>query len=71
MTDEFVDPIYLCMYCGSIMEQPNEKMMAIFGHPSCCETKMVVAERDKIFDIVKALDKMKENLEQEILKGML
>ena len=73
MSEEFIDLVYVCMYCGDLMEKPSEKMLTLFGEGAlnCCELPMVKVERNKIYQVVKAVDKLKENLEKEILKGML
>lgn len=70
---EIIDPIYICVYCGDVMEQPSERMMATFGEKAlnCCDMPMVRAERNKIYQMAKATEKLKENLEQHILKGLL
>lgn len=74
MIDEFIDLIYVCLYCGEINEPPNEQMAALFGMtsgPRCCEFKMAKAERNNLYDMIKGVEKLKANLENEILKGAL
>lgn len=69
--DEFVDSFAVCLYCGDIMEYPNERQMEIFGKPSCCEFDMLCVEREKLHAIVRSLDNLRKNLEEELLKGMM
>jgi len=69
--DDFVDGFALCIYCGDIMEYPNERQMKVFGKPICCEFDMLQIEREKIHLIVRALDNLKKNLEEELLKGIM
>lgn len=69
--DEFIDGFAVCLYCGDTMEYPNEKQMKIFGKPICCEFEMLRIEREKIHVIVRSLDTLKKNLEEEILKNIL
>lgn len=73
MDDQFVDPIYICLYCGDIMNRPNDRMMELFGEKAlvCCSLPMIKADRDKIYTIVLAIDKLKENLEGQILSGVM
>lgn len=73
MTDEFIDPIYICPYCGEVNEPPNEEMATLFGlsEPRCCDYNMLKVERNHLFDMVKGVEKLKENLESEILKGAM
>jgi hypothetical protein len=68
--DLMIDPIAICIYCSDIMEAPTKEQIKIFGKPSCCGYDMLYIEREKIHTIVRSLDKLKKNLEDQILKGM-
>lgn len=66
-----LDEIRACPYCGEIMNGLTEEQMAIFGRPMCCGYEMVSIDRGKLHMIVRALDKLKEKLEQVILEGLI
>jgi hypothetical protein len=66
-----IDRIFCCVYCGSVQEDLTKEQMKIFGRPNCCDYDMVPLDRNKMLVIVKALDKLKKNIEEEILKGMM
>lgn len=65
-----IDPVMICIYCGELMESLTEKQMKVFGHPNCCDLKMLVVERNKLFQIVKGLEVLKAKMEAEIVKGI-
>ena len=69
--NDFIDPIGVCFLCGEVMAYPTEQQMEIFGRPECCDFDMLKVEREKIHTIVRALDTLRENLETELLKGIL
>jgi len=69
--DDMLDPIVICIYCGDVMEAPNERQREIFGIPTCCEFEMLSIEREKMHTIVRSIDNLRTNLEAEILKGIL
>lgn len=69
--DDFVDSFAVCLYCGDVMEYPNERQMEIFGKPTCCDFDMLQVEREKIHVIVRSLDTLRKNLEEELLKGVM
>lgn len=69
--DEFVDSFAVCLYCGDLMEYPNERQQEVFGKPFCCEFDMLQVEREKLHGIVRSLDTFRKNLEEELLKGVL
>ena len=64
------DWIVFCVYCGDIMNCPDERQQEIFGWPKCCEHDMIKADKTKIYSIIKALDILKKKLENEIIKGL-
>ncbi len=66
-----IDKICVCLYCGSTQEALTKEQIKIFGKPRCCEYDMVHLDRDKMLIVVKALDKLKKNIEEEILKGLI
>lgn len=66
--DEFIDSFAICLYCGDVMEYPNERQMEIFGKPLCCEFSMLQVERQKLHVMVRSLDTLRQNLETELLK---
>lgn len=68
---QMLDGIVVCFYCGDVMEAPTKEQIKIFGKPSCCGYDMVLMEREKIHTVVRTLDKLKKNLEDQILKGMM
>ncbi len=70
MSNNFVDKCAICPYCGDFVEYPNEKQIKIFGKPTCCEYEMVVIDREKLHKIARALDTLKQNIENELLKGV-
>jgi hypothetical protein len=67
---QMLDKILICLYCGEVMEALTKEQMKIFGKPSCCGYDMVAMEREKIHTVVRSIDKLKKNLENQILKGM-
>jgi hypothetical protein len=69
--DEMLDPIIICIYCGDVMEAPNEKQIEVFGKPTCCDFDMLKIEREKMHTIMRSLDTLKKNIEEEVLKGMM
>lgn len=69
--DDFVDSFAVCLYCGDVMEYPNERQMEVFGKPTCCDFDMLQVEREKIHVIVRSLDTLRKNLEEELLKGVM
>lgn len=66
-----IDPVLICVYCGDLMDYPSEEWIERFGLPPCCEQDMLQVERNSMFKIIKALDKLKEALEAEILRGQI
>jgi len=70
MSDKFIDGIYICVYCGGIQEGMTERQIKVFGKPHCCDFDMLQIERDKIHTIVRAIDNLRKNLEEELLKGV-
>lgn len=66
-----LDGIVICFYCGDVMDAPTKEQTKIFGKPSCCGYDMVLMEREKIHTVVRTIDKLKKNLEEQILKGMM
>ncbi|MFA5024293.1 MAG: hypothetical protein WC523_05015 [Patescibacteria group bacterium] len=64
------DKLCICLYCGATMKGLTKEQMKRFGRPTCCEYAMVEMDKAKIYIIVKSLDALKKNLEQEILQGM-
>jgi hypothetical protein len=50
------------------MNMPNEEQLEIFGYPVCCEHDMLQVEKNEIYSIIKALDSLKAQLEQELIK---
>lgn len=69
--DEMVDGFLICIYCGDTMDAPTPQQEKIFGKATCCGYNMLKIERDKMHTIVRAMDKLRSNLESELLKGML
>lgn len=68
---EFVDEILMCVYCGCLLPGMSEDKIKRFGKPECCEFDMLAIDREKIHTIVGAMDNLKENLEEELLKGII
>lgn len=64
------ETICVCLYCGDIMNCPDERQQEVFGWPKCCEHDMVKADKTKIYSIIKALDTLKRKLEMEIVKDL-
>jgi len=69
--DDMLDPVVICIYCGDVMEAPNERQIEMFGKPICCGFDMLHVEREKMHTVVRSLDNLRQNLEAEILKGVL
>ena len=69
--NEAKDIVCICVYCGELIESPNAKQIKIFGFPECCEEKMLLIDRNKLFKIVKGLENLKAKMESEILRGMI
>lgn len=68
---EILDPLLICVYCGDTMDGMTPEQIKIFGEPSCCEHNMLKIERERIHAIVRSVDKLRANLEKEILEGAL
>jgi hypothetical protein len=68
---EILDPCYICIYCGEFIEGMTPEQIKMFGKPQCCGLNMLVIERERIHIIVKSMDKLKANLEKELLRGVL
>lgn len=66
-----IDPVFVCLYCGEIIPFLTKEQIKVFKKPKCCEYDMVPLDRDKMLIVVKALDKLKKNIEEEILKGLI
>ena len=69
--DEMLDPILICLYCGDLMDGLTEKQIEIFGKPTCCEFDMLTIERERMHTIMRSLDTLRKNIENEVLKGVL
>ncbi len=61
---------YICLYCGDFMGL-SKSALKIFGKPICCNIGMVGIDFDKVYAIISALDVLKKNLENEILKDAM
>ena len=68
--NQIVDKLMICFYCGSTTKGLTKDQIKIFGKPTCCEYPMVEMDKCKIHIVVKSLEKLKKNLEEEILQGM-
>lgn len=68
--EDMVDPLVICVYCGEVMNALTPQQEKMFGKPVCCGYDMLRIEREKIHAVVRAADKLKENLEAEVLKGV-
>lgn len=66
-----IDKIAICFYCADVMEAPTKEQIKMFGKPVCCGYDMVAMDRNKIHTVVRAMDKLKKNLEEQLLKGMM
>jgi len=64
-----IDPILCCFYCGEILPNLTEKQIKTFGKPECCGEFMMPIDRNKIHCILKAFNKIKINLEKELVSG--
>lgn len=73
MSEFVVDSVYVCMYCGELMDSPSDKALEMFGEKAitCCEHPMCKLEEDKLFVVMKAFDKLRENIEKRVLKGVM
>lgn len=69
MNDE-EEKTYVCLYCGDAMFNLSARQLEIFGQPECCETNMSLIEYGKIYTVINALEKLKNNLEQETIKDL-
>jgi hypothetical protein len=68
---QMLDAVRVCLYCGEVMEAPNKEQIKIFGKPICCGYEMVLVERNKILTVTRSLDKLKANLEKQIIQDLL
>ena len=61
---------FACFECGDLIEVSKESIKR-FGKPKCCETNMTPLDLKNIHKTIGAFSKIKENLEKELLKGVL
>lgn len=69
--DEFVDRVFICVYCGDLLSGMTDEQMERFGKPECCDFNMLPVDREKVHTIVRSLDTLRENLEEELLESIL
>ena len=62
--------LYICLYCGDTLETTDQQIKR-FGKPSCCEEKMIKINRNRVYKIITSLEKIKDSLEKETIKGIL
>lgn len=67
---QIIDKLMFCIYCGNTSKALTKEQAKIFGKPTCCGYAMLEMDLSKLHTIVKNLDKLKKNLEEEILRGM-
>jgi len=67
---KITDSLHFCVYCGATAKTLTKEQIKIFGAQECCEHAMLEIDMSKVLIVVKALDKLKSNLEKEILEGM-
>ena len=48
----------------------TKEQIKLFGKPRCCEYDMLKIDDFKLHTIVRAVEKLKSNLEKEILKNI-
>ena len=60
--------IRACLLCGEIMNDPTPAQVKIFGKPKCCSIQMAKLPSSNIRAVIKALDRLKVNLEKELVK---
>jgi hypothetical protein len=60
----------ICIYCGDVMGDLTKEQIKLFGKPRCCEYDMLKIDDFKLHTIVRAIEKLKSNLEKEILKNI-
>lgn len=63
------DDIVVCFYCGEVMNAPTKEQIKMFGKPKCCSELMLKIKASNVNRIIKSIDKLKINLEKELLKG--
>ena len=61
---------FVCLYCGELLEL-EEAGVKLLGKPKCCQHLMAEIDMNKVHTIVSGLDKLKTNLEKEILRGLM
>jgi len=66
-----IDPILICMYCGDLMDYPSEEMIERFGIPPCCDNDMLCIEKNNLHALLKGIEALKANIENEIIKDQL
>ena len=55
------------------MDKPSEEQLKFIGGelPDCCDYKMLTVDRNNLWNITKGLDKLKESINEEILRGIV
>lgn len=72
MKDEMVDPVLVCFYCGDVISYPTENQMKFFDNrlPRCCDKTMATLDRNDLFKVSEGLKKLKEKIDEEIIRGI-
>jgi len=62
---------FVCPYCGEFMDEVSDDFIKKYGEPPCCGLTMLKINVNKLFALVKGLEKLKERVEKEIVKGSM
>jgi len=68
-----IDPVLICIYCGDLMNKPTDNQIKVFGSSAleCCGYDMLTIDRNNLHDISKGIDKLKESVNEEIIRGIV
>lgn len=62
------DYLFACLLCGETMPKLTLAQVKIFGKPKCCDELMTKVPINNLHAVIKALDRLKINLEKELIK---
>lgn len=67
------DTMLGCLYCGETMPNPSAEIKEKFGDEAfrCCDRTMTTLDCSNLYKLVKGLETLKTNIEQEIIKDLL
>ena len=61
-----------CLYCGDTMPKPTKETLKKLKTKTleCCDHLMAEIDMNEMYKVVKALDKLKVSIEEEMIKGL-